>query len=166
MRRTPKRVGILVAGLVIAISAVSYVRPGNVGQFADPGHSIQAQPGISSALAAVLDRSCGDCHSNTMISSWYTRIPPFSVLMARGANEGRKAINFANWNGYTPAQRQAFLVASCVDAKRGSMPMEAYLRFRREARLNAQDVETICSAARPLGPSTETRAAVRTEKQP
>ena len=158
MSKTLKGVGILVAGVVIAITAAQAVRPGNASHFADPGQSIQAQPGMPSALAAVLDRSCGDCHSNTMVSGWYARIPPFSMLMARGANEGRRAINFSDWSGYTPTQRQAFLLASCTDARNGSMPMKAYLRFRRDARLSTRDVDTICSAAQPVEPATATGA--------
>lgn len=148
MTKTLKGAGIGVVVFVAAIAASKVVRPESASRLTDSSRSIQAQPGTSTALGAVLSRSCGDCHSNTMESRWYTRIPPFSAAMARGAREGRNAVNFSEWAGYSLEQRQAFLLASCSDATLGKMPMKAYLRFRRDARLSTRDVETICSAAR------------------
>jgi hypothetical protein len=159
MRNILKGAGIVVAVLA-AVAAAQVVRPEGEKRLTDSSHPIQAQPGIPNALAAVLTRSCGDCHSNSMVSGWYTRVPPFSTLMARGAREGRKAVNFSEWTGYSAEQQRAFLLASCSDATLGKMPVKAYLRFRRDAELSAQDVETICSATR------EARRATATAKQP
>jgi hypothetical protein len=102
----------------------------------------------ASALDSVLNRSCGDCHTNTMVDGWYTRTPPFSAVMARGAREGRKAVNFAQWSSYSPDEQRAHLLASCADAKSGKMPMSAYLRFRPDAKLSTRDIEIICGAVR------------------
>jgi hypothetical protein len=163
MSNALKGASIVVAALIPTIAAAQ-VRPESANRLTDSSHSIQAQAGTSSALAAVLNRSCGDCHSNTMESRWYTRMSPFSALMERGAREGRKAINFSEWTGYSPEQQRTFLLASCTDVTRGTMPMKTYLRFRSEARLSAQDVETICSAARQVDetpPTSATRQARR-----
>jgi hypothetical protein len=166
MSKTLKRSGIVVAVLFAAIAATQVVRPANANRLTDSSRSIQAQPGTSSALAGVLNRSCGDCHSNTMESRWYTRMPPFSALMARGAREGRKAINFSEWTGYSPEQQHAILLASCTDATLGTMPMKAYLRFRHDARLSNQDVETICSAARQVDEAPATSATGQARRAP
>jgi hypothetical protein len=99
-------------------------------------------------LAAVVDRSCGDCHSNaTEWSSWYTQVAPLSWLMAHEVTEGRKAVNFSEWGGYTPEQRRSLLSLSCDDVKSGKMP-GPYPFFKAETRLAARDIETICAAAR------------------
>lgn len=139
---------VILGALVTAAAATQCVRPHHSTSTADPGHTIRAQLAASNGLDSVLDRACGDCHSNTMSSGWYTRVPPFSAVIARGASEGRKAVNFAEWSAYSPEQRRAFLVASCADAKNGRMPMSAYLRLRPDAKLSAQDVATICGASR------------------
>jgi hypothetical protein len=123
-------------------------RPVSARALADSGSTMQGLSGTSSALAEVLSRSCGDCHSNVMMSRWYSRVPPFSTLMARGAREGRRAINFSEWARYSSDQQRAFLIASCTDVSLGKMPVKTYLRFRPDAKLSTQDVETICSAAR------------------
>lgn len=165
MSYTLKGAGIVVAVFIPAIAAAQAARP-ETNRLTDSSHSIQSQPGTSSALAAVLTRSCGDCHSNTMEARWYTRMAPFSALMERGAREGRKAINFSEWTGYSPEQQRAFLLASCTDVTRGTMPMKAYLRFRGDARLSAQDVETICSAARQVVETPPASATPQARKEP
>lgn len=166
MSKLLKGAGSVVAVFVVAISASQLVRVDSARQANDPSHSIQAAPSTSSALAAVLDRSCGDCHSNTMTPRWYTRVPPFSALMARAATEGRKAINFSEWTGYSLEQQQAVMLASCTDATRGKMPMKAYTKFRRDAELSPQDVETICLAARQVEAAPATSVARQSKKEP
>jgi len=145
--KTLKWAGVALGALIAVSIATQCVRPSHVAQ-ADPGHTIQAQF-AANGLDSVLVRACGDCHSNTMSSTgWYTRVPPFSTVLARGASEGRKAVNFAEWSAYTPEQQRAFLASSCVDAKSGRMPVPAYLRFRADATLSPRDIETICGATR------------------
>jgi len=70
-----------------------------------------------------------------------------SWLMARGVAEGRKAVNFSEWGAYSPEQQRTLLSVSCQDASTGKMP-GPYTWLRPETRLSAQDVETICAAAR------------------
>jgi hypothetical protein len=67
--------------------------------------------------------------------------------MARGVSEGRKAVNFSEWSGYTPHERRALLAASCQDVSEGRMP-GPYTLLQPEMRLSDRDVETICTAAR------------------
>jgi hypothetical protein len=67
--------------------------------------------------------------------------------MVGGVNEGRKVVNFSQWGQYSSSQRQQLLAASCIDAKRGSMPVSAYTWFHPEARLSPGDVDTICAAS-------------------
>ena len=136
-------------GVIVAVFAsAQLVRPQQATLTTDPDHTIQASLAASSGLGPVVDRACGDCHSNTVSSRWYAQVAPFSILMARGARKGRLAVNFAEWATYSPDQQRAFLAASCADARTGRMPMPAYLRFRPDAKLSAGDIETICGASR------------------
>lgn len=165
-RNMTRRVGIVAAVLLLAAGAAQVVRPVSETPLTDSSRSIQSQPRIPNALAAVLTRSCGDCHSNTMVSGWYTRVPPFSTLMARAASEGRKAVDFSEWASYSPEQQRAFLLASCTDATLGKMPVKAYVRFRRDAELSVRDVETICAAARQAEQTSASSAVPSTPRQP
>jgi heme-binding protein len=166
MRHTVKRAGIVVAVLVAVIAAAGIVGPHTSNLSTDSTHAIQAQPGTSSALAAVLDRSCGDCHSNTVVSHWYARVPPFSTVLARGAMKGRKSVNFSEWTSYSPEQQRALLLASCADVKTGKMPGKVYLAFRRDAQLSTEDIAAICSAARPAASTPATSATSQARREP
>jgi len=147
------------AVLFIVVFAVAQLfRPDRTNPPTDTSRTIQAQVGPSSALAAVLDRSCRDCHSNSTVWPSYAQVAPLSWLMARAVAEGRKAVNFSEWAAYSAAQQRVLLAASCDDAKSGKMP-GPYTLFKPETRVSAQDVETICAAAR------ETEAKARRASQ-
>jgi len=146
---------------VLALAAAQLVRPARVNPPLDPSRTIGAQSGTTSGLVAVLDRSCSDCHSNETVWARYTQIAPVSWLVVSGVTEGRKAVNFSEWSGYSPAQQRDLLAASCQDASAGRMPGRPYTLLRPEARLSAMDIETICAAAR----RTDANAATETGPQ-
>lgn len=149
--KTPKPLkwaGVILAVPIALFASAQLVRPQQAALAADPSHTIEASFPAPGGLASVLDRACADCHSNTIAARWYARVAPFSILMARGAAKGRLAVNFAEWATYSTEQQAALLALSCADAKRGKMPMAAYLRFRPDAKLSARDVEAICGAPR------------------
>ena len=97
MRRRVKQAAVV---FVIVFAAAQFIRPDRANPPIDASHTIQAQVGTTSELAAVLDRSCRDCHSNNTVWPWYTQIAPLSWLMARGVAEGRRAVNFSEWASY------------------------------------------------------------------
>ena len=132
---------------VTVLAAAQLVRPERANPTTDATRTIQAHVGTTSELAAVLDRSCRDCHSNNTVWPWYTEIAPLSWLMARGVAEGRKAVNFSEWASYPPDVQRMLLSVSCQDATSGTMP-GPYTFVRPETKLSPQDIETICAAAR------------------
>jgi hypothetical protein len=132
--------------LVLVLGLTNRARP-DESLGTDPAHNIPAQF-AANGLGPVLTRACGDCHSNTASLHWSVRVPPVSWVMARAAQEGRKAVNFAEWSTYPRSRQQALLLASCADAKSGRMPGTAYARLRPDARLTRREVESICEAAR------------------
>lgn len=67
--------------------------------------------------------------------------------MAHEVASGRRAVNFSEWAAYTREQQRSLLAVSCDDAKSGKMP-GPYPFFKPETRLSAQDIQTICAAAR------------------
>jgi heme-binding protein len=137
-------------GFVVVLVAAQLIRPDRANPPTDATRTIRAHE-RTKGLATVLDRSCGDCHSNaTVLSAWYTQIAPLSWLMAHEVAEGRKVVNFSEWAAYSAAQQRMLLGASCDDAKSGKMP-GPYTFFKPDTRLSTQDVETICAAAHDTG---------------
>ncbi len=141
VNRRLKRAGVFFA---IVVAAAQLIRPDHTNPLTDPRRTIQAQ---MPAVGAILDRSCRDCHSNATVWPAAAQIAPLSWLMARGVSEGRKAVNFSEWTAYRPDVQRLLLSASCDDAKAGKMP-GPYTWVRSETKLSAEDIETICAAAR------------------
>ena len=147
MSKRLKQIG--VASFVV-LAAAQLARPDRANPPTDASRTIQGRLGAVSTLGAVLHRSCGDCHSNeTAWASlpWYTQVAPVSWVMAYAVKNGRKTINFSEWVAYSPEQQRSLLALSCTDVTDGKMP-DGYTHVRPETRLSAQDVETICTAAR------------------
>lgn len=69
--------------------------------------------------------------------------------MAYGVNEGRKAVNFSEWAGYSPGQQRQLLTESCSDVMSGKMP-GLYTALRPETRLSSQGIDTVFAAARKI----------------
>ena len=146
MRRLKQ--GAVVVAVVLA--AAQLIRPGRTNPPTDANRTIQAHAGTTNELAAVLDRACGDCHSNRTVWPWYTQVAPVSWVMAYAVKEGRKTINFSEWAGYAPEQQRMLLVQSCSAVSAGRMPGSAWTGLHPEARLSTRDVAAICAAARPV----------------
>ena len=144
-RRSKLPVIILV--VVGVLAAAQLIRPDRTNPVTDPSHTIEASVGTANGLAAVLERSCGDCHSNETVWPAYTQVAPLSWLMAYAVNAGRESVNFSEWASYSPANQRSLLSASCRDASTDKMP-GAYALVKPETRLTDRDIETICAAAR------------------
>ena len=142
-----KRLTQIAIVFVVVFAAAQLLRPERTNPPIDASLTIQAHPGTPSGLVAILDRSCGDCHSNATVWPWYTQVAPLSWLMARGVAEGRKAVNFSEWGAYSTNQQRVLLAASCHDVSTGKMP-GVWTLLHPEARLSDRDVEAICAASR------------------
>ncbi len=97
--------------------------------------SAPAQVGI------VLQRDCYDCHSNRTRWPWYARVAPVSWLAAHDVNDGRRHLNFSNWDAYaadpgTAAEKLRKLGKVVAGA---SMPPWYYAMMHPQTRLTRDD---------------------------
>ena len=51
-------------------------------------------------ISSILKASCYDCHSNETDWPWYSYIAPVSFLVAGDVMDGRKNLNFSEWDKY------------------------------------------------------------------
>lgn len=84
----------------------------------------------SPSTRALAVRACFDCHSNATVWPWYANVAPLSWLAQRDVEEGRKSLNFSEWDR---PQEEAGEAAETV--QRGTMPPVQYLLLHPEARL-------------------------------
>ena len=60
---------------------------------------VTAEPAWDSPQTRALAvRACFDCHSNETTWPWYSNVAPMSWLIQRDVDEGRRRLNFSDWN--------------------------------------------------------------------
>ena len=95
-------------------------------------------------VAAILDRSCADCHSNQTHVPWYGHVAPVSWMVSQHVNQGREVLNFSDWDSRQPTANEMELLCDAVSS--GSMPLRSYTLIHRKAILSKRDIDTICKS--------------------
>ena len=60
----------------------------------------------STDVKNILKTSCYDRHSNESRWPWYSNISPVSWIIVEHVNDGRKWLNFSEWESYDEAKKQ------------------------------------------------------------
>jgi hypothetical protein len=94
-------------------------------------------------VAEVLRRACYDCHSNETVWPWYSHVAPVSWLIHRDVAEGRRELNFSEWDRVTPERRKKALVRIGREVERGDMPLWFYLPMHSLAKLSDADKQLL-----------------------
>src|SRR5207237_6891700 len=121
--------------------------------------TIHAQMDLPPAIAATLERSCFDCHSNETKWPWYSRIPFAGEMMRRDVLKARASMNFSEWAdqaGKTPRRAAGTLMAGCADMKSGRMPKTQYLLMHPNSRLKPTEIAQFCEWTESLSKSSNT----------
>lgn len=128
--------------LVVFIAAQAF-RPDRTNPPTAPGASLITR--ATPQVAAILDRSCRDCHSNDTRWPWYTNVSPTSWLVADHVDHGREHFNYSQWTSIDEDEQDKLLGGMCSLAERGRMPLPSYLLVHRDAKLSPADVKTLCA---------------------
>ena len=121
---------VLVLGVVIQV--VPYGR-----RHTNP--PVLAEPNWDTAQTRMLaTRACFDCHSNETTWAWYSNVAPISWLVQRDVDEGRRELNFSEWNR---PQKEAHDASKTV--RKGKMPPWVYTIRGASARLSASEKEAL-----------------------
>ena len=142
MRRTVK---VATTGLVVALAAAQFIRPERTNPPVDPRGSFAAAAQPPQRVAAILGRSCGDCHSHNTVWPWYSKVAPVSWLIASDVNEGRAKLNLSRWDIYNPEMSKIRVKAMCKEAQSGEMPPWYYRPMHRGSGLSAEEVAAVCA---------------------
>jgi hypothetical protein len=111
----------------------------------DPSQSIEVRQQLTPAVAAILERSCNDCHSNKTRWPWYSHVAPVSWFVIDHVNEGRENVNFSEWGRYSQHDVDGLLRQMCREVRSGVMPLSSYTPMHPGSKLSAEDVKTLCA---------------------
>ena len=106
-------------------------------------------------ISEILRTSCYDCHSNETIWPWYSKIAPVSFFVAGDVNEGRKHLNFSEWDKYEADKREKILEEMVEEIEKEAMPLTSYTFTHPNAKLDDQSIKLIKEWVNPDGNSEE-----------
>ena len=100
-------------------------------------------------VLTTLKRSCYDCHSNQIILPWYDKIAPASWYVKNHIVNGRKVLNFSEWENYTQ-EKQLKVLKKFPKAIIVRMPLPSYLWLHQEAKLSKEEKDFLKKWAEKL----------------
>lgn len=146
MRITAGRAVLSLAGLFVLMQVII---PARTNPSSDPAMHFRAVRPDAVAAAAILDRSCRDCHSNDTTWPLYSRIAPVSWLVAHDVNEGRAELNLSEFGTWDAKKQQHKLEELCTQVTEGEMPMWIYTVMHPGTTLRPGEAETLCALSQP-----------------
>lgn len=141
MKRSLPIIGVLA---IVTFIAMQVVRPDQHNPRIDPAQTIEAQTHMPADVAAILNRACRDCHTDSTVWKWYGNVAPFSWLMVSDVNSGRNKMDFSQWTKLSKAQQEDRLKGICDEVTKGDMPLWYYRPLHSEARLSDADKQKLC----------------------
>lgn len=95
-----------------------------------------------SEIMTMFKQSCYDCHSNNVNWPWYSKIAPFSWIISEHVNDGRKWLNFSEWEAYSQEEKNRKL-KGIYRTVYAVMPLHSYLWLHEEADLTKEQRKQI-----------------------
>lgn len=131
-KKISRGVGLGLLTLVGLIQLVPYGRShGNPAARTEPVWN-------SSQTRMLVVRACYDCHSNQSVWPWYSHVAPVSWLIQHDVDEGRRELNFSEWDR---PQREAAEAAESV--QKSEMPPALYGLIHPHARLTPAERDAL-----------------------
>ena len=97
--------------------------------------AIEAPPEI----AAILQRSCNDCHSHQTEWPWYSYVAPVSWWVGEHVEHARGDLNFSRWPVLDFEALEHMFEEIDEQIGKDEMPLKSYLILHPEARLSDED---------------------------
>jgi len=97
---------------------------------------VQSDIDAPANIKAIFKKACYDCHSNETNWAWYTKVAPASFLAVKDVNDGRKHLNFSEWNINKESKYKEEI---WDEIREEQMPPWQYKIFHSEAKLTQDE---------------------------
>ena len=123
---------------------IQFKRPARTNPPVDESQTIFACTQMTPQVAAILDRSCRDCHSNKTVWPWYTNFAPISWFIVDHVNAGREHLNLSELGRLDRDRQDKRLRQICDEVTDGAMPLSSYTPMHPGSTLSPADIKTLC----------------------
>jgi hypothetical protein len=143
--KTAGYLAVVLCGIAVASIQVMPVKRSNPA--VNSADTIETSLNVPAPVEKILTEACKDCHSLQTRWPVYARVAPVSWIVTHDVERGREAMNLSRWAahaGSKPGVAMGVLAAACADVQSRHMPPAAYRRMHPAARLQPEEVETLC----------------------
>ena len=129
---------ILLAGACAAalLIVLSFVHPfGNPRLVSGTAGHLFTGAQIPEPLRELVERKCGNCHSEAGKWPFYSRVAPVSWLLDHDVTEARTHMNLSRWDSYGNRDNADLLSRLAVKARSGEMPPARYTALHADSKL-------------------------------
>jgi mono/diheme cytochrome c family protein len=120
-------------GLVALLILIQFIPVSH----ANPGVTQEVQ-WDSPQTQELAQRACFDCHSNETTWPWYSYVAPASWLVIHHVDDGRRRLNFSEWDQPNENEREITKTISS-----DQMPLWDYLLLHPEAKLTDAEQQVL-----------------------
>lgn len=137
---------IAIALLVVLIGMQFYRPEKNISE-GDYVAAFEAETKPSREVKQILKTACYDCHSANTEYPWYNTIAPVSYWLADHIEDGKKHLDFSDWQNYDEKKKDHKLEELIEEVKGGSMPLKEYTWTHVDAKLSEEQISALVSWA-------------------
>lgn len=127
--KTLTRIGLV---LLIGLLLLQAFRP-DKNKSNKTDNDISKSYAVPEDVKTILAKACNDCHSNNTVYPWYSNIQPVGLWLNNHINEGKRHMNFNEFNTYRIARQYKKLEECMEQVKEGDMPLGSYTWIHRGA---------------------------------
>lgn len=140
----------ILLGLAILLVAIQFFRPEKNIAVNPSLNAIDRNYTVTKDISGLLRTSCYDCHSNNTVYPWYSSIQPFAWWQQSHVIDGKKELNFDEFNNYDVKRKKHKLDEVIEVIQEAEMPLSSYTLIHRKAILSPQDKDKLISWAKEL----------------
>lgn len=101
---------------------------------------VQSDINAPENVKAIFKKACYDCHSNETNWAWYTKVAPASFLAVKDVKDGRRHLNFSEWNLNKESKHKEEI---WDELREEQMPPWQYKIFHSQAKLSQEEKDLI-----------------------
>lgn len=132
---------IMLALLVIFLVMQAFRPTKNLS--ANTENDISVSYPVPDEVKTILAKACNDCHSNKTEYPWYANIQPAAFWFNDHVVDGKRHLNFNEFNKYRIAKQYKKLEECIDEVKEGEMPLESYTLIHKNAILTEAEKITL-----------------------
>lgn len=94
---------------------------------------------VPNTIKIKIQTSCYDCHSNNTNYPWYNKIQPVAWFLESHIADGKKELNFNEWETYSNRRKKAKLKSIISQIKEDEMPLTSYTLIHGDAKFTKKE---------------------------